>query len=85
MTTICGGDLAILFSRLVRDLVGLDVVLLYYPGHLATAVAFNENVTGDYLVYKNRKYIVCDPTFINAPVGMTAPDEDNASAFLMPL
>ena len=48
-------DRAILFSRLVRDLVGLDVVLLYYPGHLATAVAFNDEVKGDYLTYKNRK------------------------------
>ena len=31
-------DRSILFSRLVRDLLGLDAVLVYYPGHLATAV-----------------------------------------------
>lgn len=78
-------DRAILFSRLVRDLVGLDVVLLYYPGHLATAVAFNENVTGDYLVYNNRKYIVCDPTFINAGVGRTMPDMNNQQAQIIAL
>ncbi|MBR1516313.1 MAG: hypothetical protein IJ621_06170 [Paludibacteraceae bacterium] len=78
-------DRAILFSRLVRDLVGLDVVLLYYPGHLATAVAFNENVTGDYLVYNNRKYIVCDPTYINAGVGRTMPDMNNQQAQIIAL
>lgn len=66
-------DRAILFSRLVRDLVGLDVVLLCYPGHLAAAVAFNEDVNGDYLTYKNRKYVVCDPTYINAGVGRSMP------------
>ena len=78
-------DRSIFFSRLVRDLMGLKVTLVYYPGHLATAVRFNDAVTGDYVLVGKEKYIVCDPTFINAPVGMTAPDEDNASAFLMPL
>ncbi len=78
-------DRAILFSRLVRDLLGLDVVLLYYPGHLATAVAFNGNVNGDYLTYKNRKYVVCDPTYINAGVGRTMPDMNNNEAQIIAL
>jgi len=78
-------DRAILFSRLVRDLVGLDVVLLYYPGHLATAVAFSGDVNGDYLTYKNRKYIVCDPTYINAGVGRTMPGMNNQEAKVIAL
>ncbi len=78
-------DRAILFSRLIRDLVGLDVVLLYYPGHLAAAVAFNEDVKGDYLTYKNRKYVVCDPTFINAGVGRTMPNMNNKEAQIIAL
>ena len=78
-------DRAILFSRLVRDLVGLDVVLLYYPGHLATAVAFNEEVKGDYLTYKNHKYVVCDPTFINAGVGRTMQGMNNQQAQVIAL
>lgn len=78
-------DRSIFFSRLVRDLLGLKVTLVYYPGHLATAVRFNDAVTGDYVLVGKEKYIVCDPTFVNAPVGMTAPDEDNSTAFLMPL
>lgn len=66
-------DRSILFSCLVRELVGLDVVLLNYPGHLATAVHFNENVTGDYLTIDGKTYLICDPTFINgAPVGRCA-------------
>ena len=78
-------DRAILFSRLIRDLVGLDVVLLYYPGHLATAVAFNGEVNGDYLTYNNRKYVVCDPTFINAGVGRTMPTMNNKQAQVIAL
>ena len=78
-------DRAILFSRLVRDLTGLDVVLLYYPGHLATAVAFTGDETGDWLTYKGRKYIVCDPTYENAPVGATMPGMDNQKAKMIAL
>jgi hypothetical protein len=65
---------------LVRDLIGTDVVLIYYPGHLATAVGFKEEVNGDYLIYKNRRYTVCDPTYVNAPVGKTMPGMDNKEA-----
>ncbi len=67
-------DRSILYSILIRDLVGLDVVLLHFPGHLATAVRFKTNVDGDYLELEDGRYIVCDPTYINASVGMAMPD-----------
>ena len=73
-------DRSILFSRIVRDLMGLDVVLVYYPGHLATAVHFTEHVTGDYLNVQGDRYVICDPTYIGAPVGSTMPNMNNASA-----
>lgn len=73
-------DRSILYSHLVRDLLGLDVLLVYYPGHLATAVHFNESVDGDYLVVGQKKYTVCDPTYIGAPVGETMPGMDNSQA-----
>ena len=66
-------DHAILFSHLIRDLLGLDVVLVYYPGHLATAICFNENVEGDYIMVNKRKFVVADPTYTGAPVGETMP------------
>lgn len=78
-------DRSILFARLVRDLIGLDVVLIYYPGHLATAVAFAQDVNGDYLVYKGRRYTVCDPTYVNAPVGITMPGMNNKEAQVIAL
>lgn len=73
-------DRAILFTRLVRDLLGLDCILVYYPGHLASAVNFSSSVHGDYILHQNKKFTIADPTYIGAPVGDTMPKMDNASA-----
>lgn len=73
-------DRSILFSRLVRDLLELDVILIYYPGHLATAVCFDNSVNGDYIMLNGRKFVVCDPTYIGAGVGLSMPDMDNQGA-----
>lgn len=67
-------DHAILFSHLVRDLLGLDVVLVFYngnPSHLSTAICFDGEVPGDYLNVGNRRFVVADPTYSRAPVGRT--------------
>lgn len=73
-------DRSILFSRLVRDLLDLPVVLVYYPGHLATAVAFSNAERGDCIVLNGQRFIICDPTYIGAPVGDTMPGMDNKTA-----
>ena len=71
-------DRSILFSCLVRELVGLDVVLLNYPSHLTTAVHFNEDVKGDYLMVDDEVYVICEPTFLKgAPVGRSGPQFRN--------
>lgn len=76
-------DRSILFSRLVRDLLGLPVVLVYYPGHLATAVAFPTAEKGDCIILKDRRFTICDPTYIGALVGETMPDMDNKAAHVI--
>ncbi|MCH5311552.1 MAG: hypothetical protein J1E57_06315 [Prevotella sp.] len=73
-------DRAILFSIFVRELLGLDIVLLHYPGHLATAVCFNTEVMGDYLVIDGKRYVVCDPTYINADIGQAMPQYKQTAA-----
>ena len=73
-------DRSILFSRLVRDLLGLDVILVYYPGHLATAVKFEEPLKGDYIQLGSDSYLICDPTYVGSYIGETMPDMDNNTA-----
>ena len=76
-------DRAILFTRLVRDLLGLKTILVFYPGHLASAVCFTDNVSGDYISLNGKHYVITDPTYIGAPVGMTMPDMDNTQAHVI--
>ena len=73
-------DRAILFTRLIRDLLGLQTILVYYPGHLASAVSFTDEVSGDYILLKGKRFIITDPTYIGAPVGKTMPDMNNSQA-----
>lgn len=72
-------DRSIMFSYLVKSLTGLDVVLLDYPGHIATAVKFNEKVTGDNLKINGETYTICDPTYINADIGKEMPQFKNVT------
>ncbi len=76
-------DRSILYSVLMRDLLGLDVVLILYPGHLATAVKFNVEVTGDYFTLSDGVYTVCDPTYVGAGVGMSMPQFKGSSATIV--
>lgn len=66
-------DRAILYAWLVKNIIGIEVLLLNYPGHVATAVKFREEVKGDFIRYKNQRYIICDPTYINANIGEAMP------------
>lgn len=79
-------DRAILFAILVRELVGLDAVLLHYPGHLATAVKFTEATPpGAYFLLDDGPYVVCDPTYIHAGVGECMPQYEDVRAQIVRL
>jgi hypothetical protein len=66
-------DRAALFAWLTESLLGLDVVILDYPGHVATAVAFNGGVQGDSWSWQGKRYTIADPTYVNADAGVTMP------------
>lgn len=73
-------DRSILLSRLVRDILGLKTILIYYPGHLAMAVNFTVPVSGDCIIVDGKKFFVCDPTFVAAEPGRTMTGMDNRQA-----
>ena len=73
-------DRSVFYRFLVRELLGLDVVLLEYPNHLATAVRFSPPPGGDCVQVGNSIYTVCDPTYIGAGIGMAMPSFKNTAA-----
>lgn len=67
-------DRAILFAILVRNILHLDVHLLHYPNHEATAVAFTDQSTsGDGYTYEGKRFTICDPTYFRASIGQCMP------------
>lgn len=73
-------DRAILFAILVRELLGLEVLLVHFPagngvdGHVAAAVKFtDENISGGYFLVDEDKFVICDPTYINQGAGACMP------------
>ena len=66
-------DRSVLFAYLVRTLLGLEVIGLDYPAHIATAVRFTSEVTGDGITHEGKRYVICDPTYIGADAGMCMP------------
>ncbi len=73
-------DRSIFYSILVRELLGLEAVLLYYPGHLATAVVFPDNqYYGWHFRWKDKVYTICDPTYTGADIGDCMPNYQTVS------
>ena len=68
-------DRSAMFAWLVQKYTNAKVIGLQYEGHVATAVWFGDdvNLKGDGFMYGGKKYYVCDPTYINASIGMTMP------------
>lgn len=74
-------DRVAVFSWLVKNLVHLDVIFVRFEGnaksngvsHITCAVEFSTPVNGDAFNYRDKRYVMCDPTYINAGIGMTMP------------
>lgn len=62
-------DRSLLFCYLVKQLLGYDALLLRYPNHIATAIQVNRHTPGDYVIVDRKRYLLCDPSFINAKAG----------------
>ncbi len=77
-------DRSIFFAWLVKNLLGLEVVGLDFPGHIATAVLLQQPV-GDTVTYKGKRFTVADPTYINANVGMKMPQFKNVAPGVIPV
>ncbi|QOP42388.1 hypothetical protein FJR03_07705 [Sulfurimonas marina] len=68
-------DRAILFAKLVKKLFNYGVVGVKYKDHMSTALAVP--VSGDSVKVGAKRYVVADPTYINANMGKSMPKYRN--------
>ena len=64
-------DRAILFSYLVKELFDISVVGVKYRDHMATALYIP--LDGDSVKVGARRFVIADPTYIDAPIGKSMP------------
>ena len=60
-------DRAVLFSYLVEHIFGISALGIKYSDHMSTALYIP--MKGDDIIYKRRRYVLADPTYINANIG----------------
>jgi len=64
-------DRAILFATLVKKLFGIAVVGVKYKDHMATALYIP--MKGDSVQAGLRRFVIADPTYVNANIGESMP------------
>jgi hypothetical protein len=64
-------DRAILFAHLVKRLFGITVIGVKYKDHMATALYIP--MKGDSVKAGLRRFVIADPTYINANIGESMP------------
>jgi len=64
-------DRAILFSYLVKELFDVSVLGVKYKDHMATALYIP--LEGDTVAVGSKKFVIADPTYIDASIGVSMP------------
>ena len=67
----------------MKTLLDLNVIGLQYSDHMATAVQIDEKLKGEYIKVNKENYILADPTYINARVGMSMPKYKGVKPYLI--
>jgi len=78
-------DRTVFLSYLIKRYLKLETIALDFPGHVNLAVNLNEPSSGTYINYNGIKYLICDPTYINAKSGMLSSSYMNQKAKIINL
>ena len=76
-------DRAIFFSYMVKTLLGLDVVGVKYTNHMVAAVKVQEKIEGEYINFSNTPYLLADPSYKNATMGVSMPQFSGVKSYII--
>lgn len=63
-------DRSIFYSYLLWHVLGVENLLIGFPGHEAVAVHLPVSIKGDGYLYDGKPFYISDPTYMGAPTGM---------------
>ena len=74
-------DRTLIYSWLIGELLSLPNILIEYQvdpaiepiGHIACGVAFSSPVKGTNILYRGRRFTLCDPSYVDAAIGQAMP------------
>ena len=70
---------------MLRKILNIETIALDYPGHVALAVRTRVR-PGDHLItHQGKKYVIADPTYINAALGNVMPKLKNTLPEVIPV
>ena len=64
-------DRAILYAYLIKELFNIEVIGVKYKDHMATALHIP--LRGDTIRDNSKRFVIADPTYINANIGQSMP------------
>lgn len=64
-------DRSVLFATLVKELFGVGVIGVKYKNHMVTALQIP--LQGESINVAGRRFVIADPTYINAAIGQSMP------------
>ena len=76
---------SVLFSWLIRILVQTPVIGVQFPGFYSVAVRIDKPLEGDFYYLNKERYYISDPTFINAPIGVSMTEFEGLTPQLLDL
>ena len=78
-------DRSIFLAWMLRKILNIETIALDYPGHVALAVRTRVR-PGDHLItHQGKKYVIADPTYINAALGNVMPKLKNTLPEVIPV
>ena len=67
-------DRSIFFAWLLSGVLDIHPIVLDYPNHIALAVKLPLRPDDHYIEYEHSKYVIADPTYDGAGIGVAMPD-----------
>lgn len=78
-------DRAIFFARIAKEIFDLDVVLFVFDDHVATGVYLPSNPNDYSLMFKGKRYVICDPSSKECKAGFVMKEYANKKATILPV